>query len=189
MSVCSIIIHAPRSIKCMSHGDTEHWESDSWHSEITQCLVGLLKWRGYYVLSKHQEPLIHQHGITTQNIWIFRNTVHRTSNLECLYLSLHQTRSMKCPSAALKGCPYIYIYIYCTLPAIGSSSIFKPLLILMLRFITYSPAHILLDMRFSQLPYEDYCLLECDTIYSGEPAHWNACTHLQGYTTSHPWWQ
>jgi hypothetical protein len=110
MSICNIIIHTPRSTKCMSHGDTEHWESDSCHSEVTQCLVRLPEWWGYYVPLKHQEPLIHQHGITTQNTWTFRNTVHKTSNLECLYISLYLTRSMKCPSAALKGCPYTVLY-------------------------------------------------------------------------------
>jgi len=110
MSNHSIIIHTHRTTKCMSHGDNEHWESDSCHSEVTQCLVRLLKRWGYYVRSKHQEPLIHQHGTTTQNTWIFRNTVHRTSNLECLYISLHQTRSMKCPSATVKGCPHTVIY-------------------------------------------------------------------------------
>lgn len=72
--------------------------------------MGLLEWWGYYVPSKHQEPLIHQHDITTQNTWIFRNNVHRTSNLEFLYISLYQTRSMKCPSAALKGCLYTVLY-------------------------------------------------------------------------------
>jgi hypothetical protein len=114
-SICNIVIHPPHSMKRTSDRDTEHWANDSWHSEVTQCLLGLLdpwRWR-HCVPLKHKEPLIYQHSITFQKTWLFRNTLQWTSNLECLHITKHQTRNMKCPNCCIQR-----LSIYCILPAL-----------------------------------------------------------------------